>query len=211
MKLVIAGATGLVGGKLIERALADSRVETITVVGRKRLAMIHPKLRQVVIGNFSELAGVPKESGPYHALCALGTTIKAAGSESAFREVDYNAILQFATWTKEAESFSVISAVGANSNSRFFYNQVKGDTEQALEKMGFKSLLIYRPGLLVGQRQEYRMAESLILRIYPIVAALLPHRVISRWATDVESLADVMLKNLGLESQGLRVFDASEL
>jgi len=93
--------------------------------------------------------------------CCLGTTIKTAGSQEAFLKVDYTYVIESARIAKSqgTPAFSVVSAMGANSKSGIFYNRVKGDMEEALQKIGFSSLLIFRPSLLIGERKEVRTGE----------------------------------------------------
>src|SRR5688500_10362415 len=118
MKAVIAGATGLVGSTLLEKLFKDASFTEIISITRKPLRE-HPKLKQILIENFSEL---PPVTGDVH-FCCLGTTIKTAGSKDNFRKVDFDAVLNFA---KSAKNFILVSASGANAKSPIFYNRLKG-------------------------------------------------------------------------------------
>src|SRR4051812_22941563 len=125
---LVAGATGLVGGHLLRLLLADDTWDRVLSVGRRETALRHDKLEQVL----TPLPEVPELPDVDDAFCALGTTIKQAGSQDAFRAVDHDAVLALATATQRAgtRSFLHVTAMGADAGSRVFYNRVKGETER---------------------------------------------------------------------------------
>jgi uncharacterized protein YbjT (DUF2867 family) len=172
--ILLAGATGLVGGTFLEQALANGA--QITTVGRSAT----DRVEQEIITDFMAPLTLPAAE---IAVCALGTTIAAAGSRKAFRAVDYAAVLAFATAAREAgvDHFITVSAVGANPRARVFYSRVKGEAEVALESIGFARLDILQPGLLLGPRDEHRSVEALLQRIDPITR-LAMHGPLSRYA-----------------------------
>lgn len=155
----VAGATGLVGSKLLTLLLDDPAVERVVSLGRRASGVEHAKLveRSVDFAGI-DAAGLP---APTVALCCLGTTIKKAGSKEAFRAVDHDAVLAFAKAAKAAGAgrFVVVTAEGADAGSVLFYNRVKGEVEAALRALGFASLAIARPSLLMGDRPESRPGE----------------------------------------------------
>lgn len=161
--VIIAGATGLVGKALLEGLLADDTVLQVHSVGRKAPALAHPKLKAHVL-SFADLPQLPPADELY---LALGTTIKAAGSQAAFRAIDYEANLALATAAVAAgvKRVGLVSAMGADAGSAVFYNRVKGELEHALAQLPFQGLVIARPSLLVGDRealgQPVRAGESL--------------------------------------------------
>lgn len=170
---VLAGATGLVGGECMKRLLASRRYGRIVVVTRRPLApgSRHRKLESVVT-DFDRLDEVAARLGGDHVYCALGTTIRKAGSQARFRVVDHDYPLRLARITREqgARHFSLVSALGASRSSPFFYSRVKGDVEAALREMGWPSLAIFRPSVIGGERAESRPAERLgerLLRFAP--------------------------------------------
>ena len=114
------------------------------------------------IADLASLAGRDIPPGTDAAFCCLGTTIKVAGSQEAFRRVDYDFVMAFARACREAgvEQLHVVSSAGANAASRFFYPRVKGELERDLQTLGFRSLTLYRPSLMTGQRTEHRMGEK---------------------------------------------------
>ena len=170
---IVAGATGLVGGECLQRLLAEQRYARVIAVARRELGpeLRHRKLR-VVVADFDRLDRVQEQLRGDHVFCALGTTIRKAGSQARFRVVDHDYPLRLAELTRSngAQHFSIVSALGANRGSPFFYSRVKGDVEAALREMGWPSLAIFRPSVIAGERAESRPAERLgerLLRFAP--------------------------------------------
>ncbi|MEW6461622.1 oxidoreductase [Ectopseudomonas khazarica] len=201
--ILIAGATGLTGEHLLDRLLSEPTVARVLAPTRRPLAA-HPHLENPV----GELQGLlPQLSGQVDtAFCCLGSTIKQAGSQEAFRAIDHDLILAFARRARElgARHLVVISALGANPNSSVFYNRVKGETEEALKAMGWPQLTIARPSLLLGARHEFRLGERL-------AAPLL------RWlpgkyrGIDACALARALWRLALEEEDGTRVIESADL
>jgi len=147
---LVAGATGLVGREILQGLLADPGVAAVHVLARRPLGFEHPKLTAHAV-SFAQLPPLPAVDEAY---LALGTTIKVAGSQAAFRAVDFDANLAVARAARAAGArrLGLVSAMGADSGSSIFYNRVKGELEQALEGLGFEGLVIARPSLLAGDR-----------------------------------------------------------
>ena len=160
MKLLLAGGTGLIGQAFL--ALVQSTNLHITAVGRRPTGMA----TEDIVADFADLPAMPSARV---ALCTLGTTIRAAGSQDAFRAIDFDAVIAFASAAKAAgvEHFLTVTAVGANPNSSVFYSRVKGEVERELSSMHFKRLDIVQPGLLRGNRTESRPVETLLKWIAP--------------------------------------------
>lgn len=150
--VIIAGATGLVGREILSGLLADDTVTEVHSLVRRMPAIRHPKLTNRVV-DYSALPPLPHADELY---LALGTTIKIAGSQEAFRAVDYDANLAVAgaALSSGTRRVGVVSAMGADAGSRVFYSRVKGDMEEALTQMPFERLVIARPSLLVGDRES---------------------------------------------------------
>lgn len=170
---LIAGATGLVGGECLRLLLADARYSTVTIVTRRSLgaAARHPKVREVVV-DFGRLDAVRADLRAEHVFCALGTTIRKAGSKAKFRQVDcdYPRRLAELTLANGALHFSLVSALGASTSAAFFYSQVKGELEDSLRAMGWPGLCLVRPSVIAGDRQESRPVERIsehLLRFAP--------------------------------------------
>lgn len=170
---LVAGATGLVGGELLQRLVSCDVYSRVIVVTRRDLGMRarHPRVRQVVT-DFAKLEAESDDLCADHFFCALGTTMKKAGSQATFVEVDLEYPLRLArlALANGARHCSVVSALGASTSSPFFYSRVKGAVESELKSMGWPSLAIFRPSVIAGKRVEARPAERMsqqLLRFAP--------------------------------------------
>lgn len=192
--VLIAGATGLVGKELLALLLASSACGEVHSLVRKPASLQHPKLRQHVV-DFAKLGtassrpvSLPKLDEVY--IC-LGTTIKVAGSQEAFRAVDFDAVLAVARIgiAQGATKLGVISAMGASSSSGVFYSRVKGEMEEAIAKLGYDSVSIARPSLLAGDRealaQNTRPGEKMGLMAMKWLSPLIPKNYQAVQAADV--------------------------
>ncbi len=157
---LIAGATGLIGNHLLKILSADNYYQEIIVLTRRKLTGLYPDHVNNVIIDFDKLhtISLPKIDDVY---CYLGTTMKAAGSREAFYKVDftYPVTLAKVAANNGARKYLVVTAMGADKNSRFYYNQVKGAVEEALKEIGFSTLFILQPSLLLGARTQNRPGE----------------------------------------------------
>ncbi|MCQ3018706.1 oxidoreductase [Pseudomonas tremae] len=201
--ILLAGATGLTGEHLLDRLLNEPTVSRVLAPTRRPLAE-HPHLENPV-GDLTAL--LPALDGRVDiAFCCLGTTIKQAGSQNAFKAVDLDLVVAFAQRARElgARHLLVISAIGADPKSSTFYNRIKGETEQALRAQDWPQLTIARPSLLVGSRSETRWVEQLAAPI----AKLIPGKY---GAIEACQLARAMWR-LALEEQnGVRIVESDEL
>ncbi len=155
-RVLVAGATGLVGSRILHGALTDDSVAQVHVLARRALGLVHPKLAVQQV-DFRALPPLPAVDEVY---LALGTTIRQAGSRDAFRAVDLQANLAVAQAAlyAGARRFGLVSAVGADATSKVFYNQVKGELEDALAALAPDALVIARPSFLLGDRQALGQA-----------------------------------------------------
>lgn len=177
MKLLMVGASGLVGSHVLDLALNDDRVEEITILVRKPINKTHAKL-QVHQVDFSKLSPNEPWWKADAVICTLGTTIRTAGSKDNFRKVDFEYPFIVAQYAKQngTQAYVLNSAMGADPNSSFFYNRVKGDLEKSLKNLNFKSLTFVRPGLIGGKREEFRMGEELAKAVTKILSPILPKK-----------------------------------
>lgn len=185
--VVVAGASGLVGREILKGLLADDSVAAIHTLGRRRQGLQHPKVTEHQV-DFGALPDLPHLDEAY---LALGTTIKVAGSQEAFRAVDFDANLAVARAARSAgaERIGIVSAMGADSRSAIFYSRVKGELEEALASLGFDGLVIARPSMLAGDRlalgQPERGGEQLALRVSHLMRPVIPRNYRSIMAHDV--------------------------
>ena len=180
----ILGATGLVGREALSELLADDGFERVFAFARRSTGVVHPRLTERLV-DFEKLeqdvAGI---SGDV-ALCALGSTIKQAGSQEQFRHIDHDYVLAFARAALAAgvRHFLVVTALGSDAQSRVFYNRVKGEVEASLSALPFAALTIVRPSLLIGARAESRLGERLLApfsRLLPRSVAGIEARTVAR-------------------------------
>jgi len=204
---LIAGATGLVGGECLRALLASDLYSKVTVVTRRPLGAIadHALIRQVVV-DFAKLEASGAELTADHVFCALGTTIRKAGSRAKFREVDFDFPRSLAELTLAggAMHFSLVSSLGANSRSGVFYSRVKGELEDAVRAMAWPSLCLLRPSVIAGDRQESRPMERIsetLLRFGPAAYRPVP----------AEAIARAMLATARREPRGVVVIESREI
>jgi uncharacterized protein YbjT (DUF2867 family) len=159
---LLVGATGLIGDGLLELLLEDEYYDKVVVLARRRLTFDYPTLVQHII-DFNSLEVSASLVQANDVFCCLGTTIKKAGSREAFRKVDYEYPLKIAELAADhgANQFLIVTALGADPNSTIFYSRIKGEIEQAVSKLPFRCVHIFRPSILVGERREFRLGESM--------------------------------------------------
>ncbi len=174
--VLLAGSTGLVGRSLLEGLLADNSVAMVHALGRRKLNLVHPRLTWHII-DFAAVPPLPRVAEVY---LALGTTIRDAGSQAAFRAVDFDSNLAVARAALKAGArrCGLVSSMGANARSGLFYSKVKGELEEALGQLPFSGLVIARPSLLVGDRaalgQPARSLETASLLVSRVLRPLIP-------------------------------------
>ena len=174
--VLLAGATGLVGGEVLRLALADARVKRVVAPTRRALPT-HPKLLNPLV----DFAQLPEDADWWAVdavICTLGTTIKVAGSQAAFYRVDHDLPLKVGQLAQRrgARAYALNSALGANPASRVFYARTKGELERDLGVQGFVSLTFVRPGLIGGERKQVRPAEQVGIKLSQWLRPLLPRR-----------------------------------
>ncbi len=190
---VLAGASGLVGSHCLSLLLKSSNYDEVLALVRRPLASQHPKLQQLEV-NFESLPRLPEFAGA-DVFCALGTTMRQAGSREAFRKVDFDAGLAYATATAKggANQFLLVSSIGANRHSSTFYLQVKGELEDAVEPLPFRSIHIFRPSFLMGDRNSDRPAERVGTAVAKALDFAFAGKLKKYSALEADDLAAAML------------------
>jgi len=184
-RALLIGATGLTGGHLLPRLLADRRYDAIHVLSRRPLPVREDRLHSHVV----DFDNLPPEHAAFRVddvYCCLGTTIRQAGSQGRFRQVDYDYPMMTARAARAegASTMVAISALGADPGSRNFYLRTKGELERDLERLAFRHLVLVRPSLLVGRRETKRLLEGAGMWLLPKIAFLMqgplkPYRAIA--------------------------------
>ena len=208
MKLLLVGSTGLVGRHVLDLALADPRVDEVVAPVRKALPA-HPKLHAPVV----DYDHLPDDADWWRAdavICTLGTTLRVAGSQEAFRRVDHDYPLAVAMLARKhgTPAYALNSAMGADASSRFFYNRVKGELEADLRQAGFRSLTLVRPGLIGGKRDESRAGEKFAAVILGTLGPVLPRK----WRINpAEKIAHALLDAAIRQPPGVSIISADTL
>ncbi|WP_027002594.1 oxidoreductase [Hugenholtzia roseola] len=209
---LIAGATGLVGEMLLQQLLADERYAKIKLLLRRPLAQTHDKLEQRVIDfdalQTTDLKSFLADTDEFY--CALGTTRKKAGSKEAFRKVDYDYVVNLARKAAQAgiPKVALVSAMGADKKSFFFYNQVKGEVEYEISHLDFELVYIARPSLLLGARQEERTGEDLAKVFDSLLNPIIPQKY---KGIEAKKVAASMVSVLNSSKEGLIIIESDDL
>lgn len=209
MRVMVLGASGLVGGHVLERLLADPAVPQVVAPVRRPLGQAHTKLDSPQV-DFERLPADAPWWQVDAAICALGTTRAQAGSREAFARVDHDYPLAAARClrTHGCPAFVLNSAMGADPGSAIFYNRVKGELERDLRTLGFESLVLVRPGLIGGEREQPRPAEQLGQRVLGALGPVLPRRL---RVNPAEAIAAAMVDAALQPVPGVREIESARL
>lgn len=201
---LVAGATGLVGRELLRQLAAESRYAQVTALVR-RAATLPAGVRTLTV-DFDRLDAAGDALRADHVFCALGTTIRTAGSQEAFRRVDFDYVVALAEATHKlgASHFLLVSSIGAAPSARAFYLRVKGEVEAAVQAVGFEAVTIVRPSLLLGDRDEFRLGETLAKPF----GRLLPRR----WRpVHARAVAATLLRAAAGHRPGVRIVESRDI
>jgi len=190
---LLAGASGMLGGRLLQQLLSSSDFARTYALSRRPLAVEHPRLANRIV-RFEALEEQLKGLRCDVAFCCLGTTLRQAGTPAAFRAIDFDLVCRFGrlALAAGAQRLVVVSSVGANPSSRHLYLRVKGEVEQALEALKFHALDIFQPSLLLGHRRGRRLTETLGSLFMPLASPLLQGRWAAWRAIDAGIVASAM-------------------
>lgn len=205
--ILIAGATGLVGGLALASALSDPRITQVVAPTRRPLPP-HPRLNNPIV----DFDNLPRDAAWWNvdgAVCALGTTRAAAGSAEAFRKIEGTIVsVARVLHAHGVRRFALTSSKGADPRARFLYLRTKGEIEQDIRRLGFPSLTIVRPGLIGGARATFRLAERATETLLSVLAPVLPRSLRISPATEI---ARVLIDAAIAGADGVRVVEAAEL
>lgn len=204
---LVIGATGLIGDQLTRKLCQSAHYERVKVLVRKPLGWQHPRLQEIQF-DFDNPNGLLTQADDI--FCCLGTTMKKAGSKEAFRKVDYQYPMDVARLGREqgATQFSIVTSMGADPNSMFYYNRVKGDVERDLATLNYPALLIFRPSLLLGTRSESRLGEKIGEGVMKLLNPLIPAKY---KAIKSGTVAEAMYDKAQLGLMGRHVFESDAI
>ena len=209
---LVLGATGVVGTQLVNGLSTNENYEAIHLLTRKELRYKNPTCK-VHIVDFDNLEQYADLFRVHDVFICLGTTIKKAKTKEAFRKVDYDYVVEAGKLAKSAgvRNLLVISAMGADSSSKFFYSRVKGDMEETLKQLKLNSLHIFRPSLLLGERNELRIGEKISGKLssafkFLLIGPLRPYRAIQ-----AKTVATAMSIAAQSRSTGNQVYHSNEI
>lgn len=209
---LLIGATGLVGGYCLQQLLNSAAYNRVVAIVRKPLAIKHDKLVCLVV-DFEKLENYKTELKADDVYCCIGTTIAKAGSQEAFRRVDFDypkQIAEFALWNG-AQKFILVSSMGANATSGIFYSRVKGELEGVLKNMGYKTVLVFRPSILLGDRNEKRTGEAIGQFVADKFSFLFAGPLKKYRGTPADFLAKRMVEEAQQAKAGFRILENDEI
>ena len=209
---IIAGSTGLVGGELLKQLLDDPEYGEVHLLLRRPSHPDHPKIRAHVV-EFGELDRFDPGARIDHVFCTLGTTIKKAGTRENFRRVDLDYVVDLGRLARswKADKFLVVTALGANPRSSIFYNKVKGEAEEQLKSLGLPSLVIFRPSLLMGDREEHRAGEKTAIAVYKVINPLFIGKLKKYKGVQAGQVAKAMVQAAHHVNDKLKIYESDEI
>lgn len=212
---LVAGASGLIGRELVKLLLSDKDFARVVILVRRELDIQHAKLEQRLV-DFERIEEYVAEAGGLKdaiVFCTLGTTIKKAKTRDAFRRVDYEFPLRLARQSAAdgAKQFHVVTALGSSSKSAFFYSRVKGQLEEALHQLKLQTLHIFRPSLLLGEREEVRFGERAAAAIAVRTALIWKGPLSPYKPIHGKTVAEAMLGLSKKPDRGIFIHQSSEI
>lgn len=210
-KAIVFGASGLIGNQLVHLLLKDDTFSKVTLFVRKQLSISSNKLQQIVL-DFKDLENYQAQfDGSVLFLC-LGTTRKKTPDLEQYRAIDYGITLRAAKLAKSAgiQEVHLISAIGADANSRIFYNRLKGEIETELKNIGFDSTYIYQPSMLIGSRGESRPAETIFQKLMPFFDLFMRGNNAKYHSVSALKLTQAILNHHKKATKGIHVLSYSD-
>ena len=209
MKILLVGSTGLVGSEVLKILLSDARVKSVVTPVRKKMELSHPQLIQKVI-DFDQLQQDSQIWGVDVVICTLGTTIKIAKTKENFKKVDLTYPVEVAKLCHQfgARHFILNSAMGANAKSKIFYNQVKGEAELAIQQIGYSQVTLVRPGLIGGERKEFRLGEQIAHYVLSFLDPILPAKM---KINPAQKIAQKICEQAFIEKPGIQIVEADQM
>lgn len=209
---LVLGASGLIGKELVNILINENQYEKIHLLVRKPIGIKNLKCEEHIV-DFNHLHKYAELFQVTDVFCCMGTTMKKAKSKEAFRKVDYEYPVEAAKLALEngVHSFLIVSAMGANSQSLFFYNQVKGEVEEHLKRLNLPTLHIFRPSLLLGEREEFRFGEKMSSKVSGVLNAIMVGPLRPYKAIEAKKVANAMAKMAESDKKGVNIHLSNEI
>lgn len=212
MKIALSGASGLIGSYLLDQLLNADTVDQIHILVRKKLDKEHPKLIQH-IAVYENLEQLRIDEKIDVAFCALGTTLRKAGSKDVQTRIDRDYVIAFANWSKSngAERIGIVSSLGATANNSNFYLRLKGEMEQAMINLQLDHTVFVRPSLLLGPRTERRFGEMIGKAIMMVLNPLFFGKAKRYRAVHAQDVAATLIRETLSTSEKIRFVESEEI
>ncbi len=209
---LLIGASGLVGGLCLEKLLKNENYGKVTILVRSIMEKKNPKLEQVVV-NFDAIEKYSEVIKADDIFSAIGTTKKNARTEEIYTKIEYDYVVNTAKIALEngASQFLTVSSMGANPNSRIFYSRLKARVEDAVSNLGFKSVFIFRPSFIAGDRKEHRSGEGFLKALMKILSVVMlgPFK---KWkAINADAIAEVMVWYALQNITGIHIIESNKI
>ena len=210
--VLIIGASGLIGSELLQLLLKDDKIKSVKVFVRKTLAITDQKLREILV-DFEHLEDFKDEFQGDSLFCCIGTTRKQTPDLAAYQAIDYGIVLAAANLAKsnQVPQLHLVSAIGADTSSKIFYNRLKGEIEKDLLELDFPNTVIYQPSMLIGKRSESRPAEFIAQKLMPFFDVFLLGKAQKYHSIEAKKVAESMLDNLHKPKDGATILRYSEM
>lgn len=211
---LVIGCTGLVGKTLVEILIKSSHYEKIKLVSRSPLEIDDERVEEIILNDFDQLESVSDHLHANDYFCCLGTTIKKAKTKDNYRKIDLEFPMRLAKMARQStdlKQFLIVTAAGANANSPLFYNRIKGELENQLRQLNFPTLMIFRPSILIGNREEFRFGEEFAKAFSAILSFFMVGLKRRLWAIKAEDVAQSMYLIAKDQRKGVRVLSSSDM
>jgi len=211
-KAILLGASGLIGNSLLAQLLDNPSYSEVLAIGRKKLNIEHPKLKELIV-DFDHIdqyaAGITGDV----VFCCLGTTNSKTPDKVQYKKIDYWYPLDIGSIAQNngATAYHLVSSMGADINSSLFYPKTKGEVERDLKAIPFKSIYIYRPSLLDGNRKEKRNAERIMIGVMRLLNPILIGGLKKYRSIKIETVASAMLKESLTDKKGVFIYPSDQI
>lgn len=211
-KAIIAGSTGLIGSKLLQILLRESFYDEVFILVRKKIDFDHKKITQLVV-NFDQLDSYADTLTGHALFSCLGTTNAKTPDKTIYRHIDHDYPVHLAQLALKngIGQYHLVSSIGADTGSPFFYTKTKGETEADIRQLGLPALYIYRPSMLTGDRQEKRSMEKALIALYKIIDPLLFGSWKKYRSIAGETVAMAMYKQSTKNNTGTFIYESDKI